>query len=253
MNRRRTTVSRIWRATLLSSGCLTALALSSDTDVQPPGGIEFRDVFIDASGNVVVPTLQPTTQLEFRPEFIRPDGQVALTVLQETPGLLTPEIFVGPDGHVTVESLDPVPGIIFTELEIDPNGSVLTQMVTPPPGLEYRPIFIRPDGTPGTGTTPAPSPKPQHLLELDGAWPNPFNPNLEIRFRLHAAGPVNVRVYDARGALVRTLLQDELPADLHVLRWDGRDANGNDVASGTYLIHVRAHGEEHTTRAVLVK
>jgi hypothetical protein len=232
---------------------LTALALSSGTDVQPPGGIEFREVFVDANGSVVQPNLQPTTKLEFRPEFIQADGQVAVTMLEETPGLLTPELFVGPDGQVTVDSLDQVPGILFTELRIDANGTVLTPTVTPPPGLEYRPIFIRADGAPGTSGTPAPSPKPQQLLELDGAWPNPFNPNLEIRFRLHADGPTVVRVYDARGALVRTLLQADLAADLHVLRWDGRDASGLTVASGTYWIRVSAHGEEYTTRAVLVK
>ena len=180
--------------------------------------------------------------------------KVVVPTLEVATDLMTPDQFIGPNGEVTQSHIStPPPGLVFTELQISPDGAVLTPNVQPPDGLEYPPIFIGADGAPGTGSTPAPLPKPKHLLELDGAWPNPFNPALEIRFRLHDTAQVRVDVFDVRGALVRTLLEAELAADLHVLRWDGRDAAGNSVASGSYVIRVRAGNEERSTKAMLLK
>lgn len=245
--------TRLARGALLGLACLTALALSG-TDLQPPTGIEFRSAFIGPDGGVRDTTLVPTTRLEFRPEFISSDGQVTVQTLEVATDLMTPDQFIDADGQVTQSHIsNPPPGLVFTELRISDDGTVLTPNVQPPDGLEYPPIFIGADGDPGTGATSAPLPKPKHLLELDGAWPNPFNPALEIRFRLHDTAQVRVDVFDVRGALVRTLLEAELAADLHVLRWDGRDAQGTAVASGSYVIRVRAGHEELSTKAMLLK
>jgi FlgD Ig-like domain len=253
MKQIRPNASRLARGALLGVVCLAALALSSVPDLPPPTGIEFRDVFVDSQGQVLISNLEPTGRLEFRPEFIADDGSVATSSLAVAPGLITPDPFIGSDGEVTQSTLtQTVPGLVFTELRISDDGTVLTPTVQPPDGIEFPPIFIGPDGNP-VGPTPAPPSTPKRLLELDGAWPNPFNPALEIHFRLNRASVVRASVYDMRGVLVRTLLETELPADLHVLHWDGRDAKGSAVASGSYLIRVRAGSEEYSTRAVLVK
>ena len=68
------------------------------------------------------------------------------------------------------------------------------------------------------------------------AAPNPFNPSTVLQFRSEAAGDVALRVFDARGALVRTLLEQWLPAGEHEARWDGRDRSGAGVATG-FIIH----------------
>ncbi len=70
---------------------------------------------------------------------------------------------------------------------------------------------------------------------LLGVAPNPFRPSTEIRFGLHAAGRVDLRIYDVGGRQVRTLVQGSLTAGVHAREWDGRDAAGSALAPGIYF------------------
>ncbi len=75
------------------------------------------------------------------------------------------------------------------------------------------------------------------------SFPNPFNPATTIRLQVPAAGDVSVAVYNVRGELVRTLLDERLDEGQHDVLWDGRDRAGAPVASGVYFHQVR-HGQE---------
>ena len=58
---------------------------------------------------------------------------------------------------------------------------------------------------------------------------------------LPARQTVSAAVFDMEGRLVRSLSRDqELPAGVHSLRWDGRGERGELVSSGVYLLSVRA-------------
>jgi len=70
--------------------------------------------------------------------------------------------------------------------------------------------------------------------------PNPFNPRTTLRFELPAAGPARLAIHDARGRLVRTLLNADLPAGSHEAVWDGRDETGRAMASGMYVARLRS-------------
>ena len=83
--------------------------------------------------------------------------------------------------------------------------------------------------------------------------PNPFNPSTQVAFELARDGRVSVEVYDMRGSLVRTLVEGNLTAGSHSVRWDGRDASGRGVASGTYLLRLRADGQDQRRRMMLLK
>jgi hypothetical protein len=83
--------------------------------------------------------------------------------------------------------------------------------------------------------------------------PNPFNPDVTVDFAIEAAGPVALRVVDASGRTVRTLVDDVLDAGSHIRHWDGRDDAGHDMASGVYFIDLRAAGQELTRKVVLAK
>jgi hypothetical protein len=61
-------------------------------------------------------------------------------------------------------------------------------------------------------------------------WPNPFNPVMEIGFRLPAAGNSRLLVHDSRGRLVAQIQNGPLPAGEHGFNWDA----GN-LPSGTYF------------------
>jgi hypothetical protein len=86
-----------------------------------------------------------------------------------------------------------------------------------------------------------------------GNFPNPFNPMTHVAFDLPAAFRVQVDVYDAKGRLVRRLLDSGLPAGSHTCLWDGRDDAGRGVASGVYYAQVRAGGERAVRPMTLVR
>ncbi len=86
------------------------------------------------------------------------------------------------------------------------------------------------------------------------AAPNPFNPATTLRFSTESAGTARLTIHDPRGRLVRTLVNDALPAGEHAARWDGRDDAGRATAAGVYLARlVDATGTATTTKLVLAK
>ena len=91
-------------------------------------------------------------------------------------------------------------------------------------------------------------------VRLDPPMPNPFNPYTVIRFALPSSGRVSLRIYDARGRLVRALLDNRvLPAGTNRVQWDGRDEGGVPVASGVYLARLDASGRSLKQKLVLLK
>jgi flagellar hook assembly protein FlgD len=87
-----------------------------------------------------------------------------------------------------------------------------------------------------------------------GVVPNPFNPSTSVRFTLPEALPVTAEVWSVTGARVRTLARGTpLPAGENALRWDGRNTNGERVASGVYLVRVSTPLGKRVARMVLVQ
>lgn len=82
--------------------------------------------------------------------------------------------------------------------------------------------------------------------------PNPFNPSTTVTFRIETPGLVDVRVYDARGRLVDTLVHGKLPAGVHRIPLVRTD-RGERLASGVYFVRLHAEGRDTTVRAVLVQ
>jgi flagellar hook assembly protein FlgD len=90
---------------------------------------------------------------------------------------------------------------------------------------------------------------------LEQNTPNPFNPTTVIRFRVSAAGPVQLKVYDVSGRLVRTLVDDVRGSQSapYSVTWDGRDDNGSSAASGVYFYQLVVPGNIDTKKMVLLK
>ncbi len=70
---------------------------------------------------------------------------------------------------------------------------------------------------------------------LSQNYPNPFNPQTRIKYELHHAGKVVLKVYNIVGKKICTLVDEVKPAGLFEAVWDGRDNTGQRVASGVYL------------------
>ena len=102
-------------------------------------------------------------------------------------------------------------------------------------------------------TDVADAPAATRRIELDPAWPNPFNPKTNLRFTLNADGPVRLTVHDVLGRELTTLVNGPLPAGSHEVEWNGRDAQGRPAASGIYFAKISAAGEEQARKLVLSK
>lgn len=84
--------------------------------------------------------------------------------------------------------------------------------------------------------------------------PNPANPMTQVTFELKEPSLIRVEVFDVAGRLVKRLVQGEFMAAGTVsLLWRGVDEQGRAVASGTYLLRVKAGQEVSTDRITLVR
>ena len=84
-------------------------------------------------------------------------------------------------------------------------------------------------------------------------YPNPFNPATTIALNLPRAGEVSLKIYDVRGQLVRTLVDERLAAGHHEIVWNGTDDRGATVASGVYFSEVKAGDEVRVHKLALIK
>jgi hypothetical protein len=83
--------------------------------------------------------------------------------------------------------------------------------------------------------------------------PNPFNPTTTIAYDLPRDGRVRLTVYDVRGRPVRELVNASAPAGRHQIAWDGRNQQGQAVASGVYFYRLAAGDFVQTKKMVLLK
>jgi subtilisin family serine protease len=84
-------------------------------------------------------------------------------------------------------------------------------------------------------------------------YPNPFNPSTTIDYALPAGGPVKMNIYNIRGQLVRTLIDQEQAAGSHSIQWDSRTDHGRTAASGIYFYRLTYGDWSHTRKMVLMK
>lgn len=98
-----------------------------------------------------------------------------------------------------------------------------------------------------TGTNPA------LRSSLDQNYPNPFNPTTTISFFIKENAEVRLDVYDARGSLVRTLVNERQRMGAHRAIWNGKNNAGQDTASGVYFYRLTAGDFTSTKKMVLLK
>ena len=89
---------------------------------------------------------------------------------------------------------------------------------------------------------------------LSQNYPNPFNPTTSIMFTVRERTPVTLRIYNAAGQLVRTLVGDtRAPGVVHTVEWNGRNNAGQSVSSGVYFYRLVTKGFTETRKMVLLK
>jgi Secretion system C-terminal sorting domain/Fibronectin type III domain len=91
------------------------------------------------------------------------------------------------------------------------------------------------------------------ITELKNNYPNPFNPTTNIAFSIDEATHVTLEIYNVKGEKVKTLVDRELPADIHNRIWNGADANNRPVTSGVYFYKLKAGSFIETKKMILLK
>ena len=89
-------------------------------------------------------------------------------------------------------------------------------------------------------------------------YPNPFNPETWIPYRLAEDGFVTLTIYDPRGRVIRRLDVGHQTASVYESRaqaiyWDGRNEVGDRVASGVYFYTLTAGDYSATRKMVILK
>ncbi|MGD9897780.1 MAG: T9SS type A sorting domain-containing protein, partial [Calditrichaceae bacterium] len=79
-------------------------------------------------------------------------------------------------------------------------------------------------------------------------YPNPFNPETTIEFGTAGRGHVEITVFDITGKLVATLLDNEVTAGTHQVKW-----NASGFASGLYFYKVKTSDRMITKKLILMK
>ena len=88
---------------------------------------------------------------------------------------------------------------------------------------------------------------------LSQNYPNPFNPITKIDYTLPIRSLVSISIYNVLGHEVRRLVNEVRDYGYHTAEWDGKDNNGNDVASGVYFTTMVSKSYIQTKKMLLLK
>ncbi|HTR98660.1 MAG TPA: glycoside hydrolase family 9 protein, partial [Bacteroidota bacterium] len=111
-------------------------------------------------------------------------------------------------------------------------------------GLE---AMLAPDGIPTSAPRTGSGRALPGTFGLDQNYPNPFNPLTVIRYSLPSRSPVALRVFNALGQRIATLVDGEQEAGLHQVLFDG-----SRLPSGVYFCSMRSGAFADTKRLVLL-
>jgi hypothetical protein len=187
--------------------------------------------FVEPGSSVV----EDVVYFEIDPGFDSPSESVELVGFDENGSIIAQEVLTGTDPDVPV--------------------SISGQFRT----VEYRTF-----GNPGIGTLSSDIwfvllsavSAPQYSENgncLANPAPNPFNPQTTITFTLDRPQRAEVAVYDLTGRLLNVLANRSYDVGDHSVVWNGKDAAGRAVPSGTYIVRLFAETEAQARKVMLLR
>ena len=86
------------------------------------------------------------------------------------------------------------------------------------------------------------------VFELSQNYPNPFNPTTIIKYSLPQRSSVTLKVFDALGKEISTLINNEQSAGNYTITYKAES-----LASGIYFYTIRANKFIKTRKMLLIK
>ncbi len=81
-------------------------------------------------------------------------------------------------------------------------------------------------------------------------YPNPFNPETRIEYSVAMSERILLQIFNQRGQLIRTLVNEVQSPGSYMKIWDGKDESGSNVASGIYLYRLQAGKFSETKKMI---
>jgi hypothetical protein len=90
-------------------------------------------------------------------------------------------------------------------------------------------------------------------LQAVSVWPNPFNPNSQIRYSLQNAGDIRLTLFDTQGREVRRFMHGFQVSGDHVLVWNGKDIANRPLSGGLYFLQLETRIKTSTHKVILLR
>lgn len=131
---------------------------------------------------------------------------------------------------VGIESPNQTKGILYTFADIyAPSASVLQD------GMAIKFTTNPPD----TYTDSDNNDLVPVIANLNGNYPNPFNPVTTISYSVPSQSDVNISIYNVKGQLIRNLVDSSISQGDYSVIWDGLNDQNESVTSGVYFYRLK--------------
>ncbi|HRI45675.1 MAG TPA: T9SS type A sorting domain-containing protein [Ignavibacteriaceae bacterium] len=97
------------------------------------------------------------------------------------------------------------------------------------------------------------SPDSPQTHELYQAFPNPFNSQTKISFRIIELSRVKIKVYNVLGKEIANLIEEELSPGVYSISWDARNNSGEYLPSGVFFIRFEAGQYSRLIKTILIR
>ena len=84
-------------------------------------------------------------------------------------------------------------------------------------------------------------------------YPNPFNPSTNISFTLNKEEFVSIDIYDINGMHVISLFNGKKDIGTHLIKWGGRNKDGDLIAAGQYFYQLRTISSSDVMKMLFIK
>ena len=85
------------------------------------------------------------------------------------------------------------------------------------------------------------------------SYPNPFNPETQIRIELQTGLNLDINIYNILGEKVRSLFSGFIPAGIRTIGWDAKNNSGITLPAGTYFVLVSSHETQKIVKLSFIK
>jgi len=92
-----------------------------------------------------------------------------------------------------------------------------------------------------------------YSFELLNNYPNPFNPVTTIQFSVDKLQKINLKIFDTKGGFIRKLVDSSMQPGQYSVKWNGKDTQGRQVASGVYFYQLTGNNQSVVRKMQLLR